>query len=160
MVINSHFDLFFPNPLAGPQVNFMSPSRFQPQHGEYNPNLRQIFHHVAEQTGNKKHVHEGVYAAVTGPTFETSPDCQALRILGINAVGMSTVPEVIVAANIGMETCGFSLITNVIAEDGTNATSHDEVMAALQNPITKSRVSTIIREFFRNLPLFDDQIAY
>ena len=59
------------------------------------------------------------------------------------------MPEVIVATNLGMETCGFSLLTNVIAEDGTNATSHEEVMAALQDPTTKARVTNITQEFFR-----------
>lgn len=149
MIIESHIDIFFPNPLLGPHVDFRDAPRFQPQHTEYSPKLCQLLRKAAENTGETKHVHKGVYVALTGPTYETKADSKLLRNLGADAVGMSTVPEIIVATNLGVETCGLSLITNVIAEDGTNATSHQEVMAALQNENTKERVKKIIQEFFK-----------
>jgi purine-nucleoside phosphorylase len=149
MVINSHVDILFPNPLSGPQVNLNNPLRFQPQNGEYNPKLRALLHHAAVKTQETQHIWDGVYCAVTGPTYESRADSLMLRKLGADAVGMSTVPEVIVATNLGMETVGFSLITNVVAADGTNATSHEEVSAALQNPVTKKRLLNITQEFFR-----------
>lgn len=149
MAIESHTDIHFPNPLLGPQVNFMNAARFQPQNTEYNPKFRELLKRAAANVGESEHLHEGVYVALTGPTFESRADSQMLRKEGADAVGMSTVPEIIVATNLGMETCGFSLITNVIAEDGTNATSHQEVMAALQDPATKGRVTNITQEFFR-----------
>ncbi len=149
MVITSHLDIHFPNVLLGPQVPFMDAERFQPQHGQYNAELRAILLHAATHAGEADRVHEGVYAALTGPTFESVADSQALRRSGVSAVGMSTVPEIITASNIGMETLGVSLISNVIAPDGTNATSHEEVTAALQDPATKNRVANLFREFFR-----------
>ena len=74
-----------------------------------------------------------------------------LRTLGADAVGMSTVPEVIVAANRGMETLGVSLISNVIAADGTNATNHEEVMAVLNSREMEQKLSRIFRGFFKKV---------
>lgn len=149
MAITSHVDIHFPNALLGPQVDFMDAQRFQPQHGQYNAAFRNMFHTAAQNTGEDAHVHDGVYAALTGPTFESVADSQLLRGEGVDAVGMSTVPEIITASNIGMETVGISLIANVISPDGTNATSHEEVTAALNDPKTRTRVSGILQEFFR-----------
>lgn len=152
MIIKSHLDIFFPNPLRGPQVEFMDAPRFQAQHNEYSPELRRLLRKAADNIGESDHLHEGVYCALTGPTYETAADSQALRILGVDAVGMSTVPEVIIATNIGMETLGLSLITNVIDKDGTNRTNHEEVMMALQDSATKERIINTASEFFRLLP--------
>ncbi len=157
MSIESHIDVYFPNPLAGPQVAdadgnvFMDAFRFQPQNTEYAAKYRRLLKLASKNVGESEHLHEGVYCALPGPTYESRADSQKLRKDGADAVGMSTVPEVIVAANLGMDTYAFSLITNVIAEDGTNATSHDEVTAALKEPATKARITKIIREFFRLL---------
>ena len=149
MAITSHIDIHFPNALLGPQVDFMDAPRFQPQHMQYNARLRALLHEAAKNVGEEAHLHDGVYAALTGPTFESVADSQMLRKTGADAVGMSTVPEIITASNIGMETLGVSLVSNVIAPDGTNATSHEEVTAALQDPATKKRATSIFREFFR-----------
>lgn len=149
MVITSHIDIYFPNVLLGPQVNFMDAPRFQPQHTQYAKELRELLHRAADTVGEGRRVHDGVYVALTGPTFESNADTQMLRKNGADAVGMSTVPEIITASNIGMETLGVSLISNVIAKDGTNATSHEEVTAALENPATRARATQVFREFFR-----------
>lgn len=151
MVISSHVGLYFPNALLGPQVPLFSSERFQPQHMEYKKELRDTFRLISNKLGYEKHVHEGVYAALTGPTYETSAESQLLRKGGVDAVGMSTVPEIITASNIGMDTFGVSLITNVIASDGTNATSHEEVMNALNDKETKERFTNMFKEFLTQI---------
>lgn len=151
MIIKSHIDLFMPNPLLGPMVDFSGSTRFPAQSGQYNPKLRNLLKKAAKKVGEERHLHEGVYCALTGPTFESSADCQFLRKIGASAVGMSTVPEIIVASSLGMETLGLSLICNVIARDGTNATSHEEVMSAINDPKTKKRIFKILGKFFRLL---------
>jgi purine-nucleoside phosphorylase len=142
MVIKSHIGLFQPNPLLL-RHDFDSNELFQPQNGEYNTGLREIFRSI------DKSIHEGVYVGVTGPTYETQSECLMLRTMGADAVGMSTVPEIIVATNRGMETFGVSMITNVIAKDGTNATSHEEVLSVLNSKKTEEKLYSIFREFFR-----------
>lgn len=149
MIIKSHIDLFMPNPLLGPMIDFPGSTRFPPQSGQYSPKLRNLLKKAAKKIGEEKHIHEGVYCALTGPTYETSADCQFLRQIGVSAVGMSTIPEIIVASSLGMETLGLSLICNVIAPDGTNATSHEEVMSAINDPKTKKRIFKVLREFFK-----------
>ncbi len=145
MLITSHIGLFQPNPLLGVHHDFGGNQLFQPQSNEYSPKLRKIFKDL------DKSIHEGVYVALTGRTYETQAECLMLRALGADAVGMSTVPEIIVATNRGMETLGVSLISNVIAKDGTNATNHEEVMAVLNSKEMESKLTRIFREFFRKL---------
>ena len=145
MLITSHIGLFQPNPLLGTHHNFGGNALFQPQSAEYSPKLRKIF------KGLDKSTHEGVYVGLTGRTYETQAECLMLRTMGADAVGMSTVPEVIVATNRGMETLGVSLISNVIAKDGTNATNHEEVMAALNSKEMESKLTRIFRGFFKKL---------
>ena len=152
MIISSHLDLLYPNALAGSQVQFMLPQRFQPQNNQYAQQLRGLLQRAAINVFESRNIHTGVYTCVPGPTYESSADSQALRVLSVDAVGMSTVPEIIVASNLGMETVGFSLISNVIAADGTNKTSHEEVTRALNDPATRARTRDVMREFFRLLP--------
>jgi purine-nucleoside phosphorylase len=151
MVIMSHIGLFQPNPLLS-RHNFGNNDLFQPQNKEYNSNLRKLFRSIdlpADEAGPS--IREGVYTGVTGPAFETQSECLMLRTLGADAVGMSTVPEIIVAANRGMETFGVSMITNVIAKDGTNTTSHEEVLSVLNSKKTEEKLFTTFRGFFRKL---------
>jgi purine-nucleoside phosphorylase len=145
MVIRSHLDLFIKNPLLGPHHDFGGNLYFQPQNNIYDQDLNAVFR------DGRTAIHEGVYACVTGRTYETSADCMALRILGVDAVGMSTVPEVIVAANRGMKTMGISTITNIIAADGTNATNHEEVTAILNSPETEARLFSFYQNFFQKI---------
>jgi purine-nucleoside phosphorylase len=147
MVIRSHLDLFIKNPLLGPHHDFGDNLYFQPQHQIYDKDLSKIFQN------NQDFIHTGVYACLTGRTYETSADCMGLRILGADAVGMSTVPEIIIAANRGMKTTGISTITNVIAADGTNATNHEEVTAILNSPETETRLFAAYQTFFKRLEL-------
>ncbi len=145
MVIKSHIGLFQPNPLLGVYHNFGDTAFFQPQHTEYSPKLRSLFRSIAPS------IHEGVYVALTGRTYETQAECLMLRSMGADAVGMSTVPEIIAATNRGMETVGVSMITNMIAKDGTNATNHEEVMSILSGKQTEEMLYNTFRGFFRSL---------
>lgn len=144
MVITSHIGLFQPNPLLS-RHDFGNNDYFQPQNGEYNKRLRSVFRSIDPS------IQEGVYAGLTGPTYETQAECRMLRALGADAVGMSTVPEIIVATNRGMETLGVAMITNAIAKDGTNATSHAEVLSVLNSKKTEEKLFHVFREFFRKL---------
>lgn len=150
MVIRSHINLL-PNSLLGRQKKFLRLDgkplwRFQPMNDAYDPYLRKM---LLNQKGFDPHVHEGVYLAVTGPTFETDAESVAFRDgLFADAVGMSTAPEVIVARNRGMKVVGFSCITNKIAADGTNATNHEEVKAILDSKDVRQRLESIVHGFF------------
>lgn len=145
MVIRSHIGFFIPNPLLGPHHDFDGNRLFQPQSGIYPAKYRDAF-----KDGDPS-IREGVYAAVTGRTYESEAESRMLRTMGIDAVGMSTVPEVIIAANRGMDTFAVSIITNIIAQDGTNATNHEEVMAILNSDDTQQRISRTFQQFFRKL---------
>ena len=148
MIIKDHIDLFMPDPLVGAHLDFVHNWYFQPQYTEYDPELRRIFQEAGIQSGEKEHIHEGIYTARTGRTYETAATSCALRRLGADAVGMSVIPEVIVATNRGLKTIAVSIVTNVIAEDGTNATSHEEVTAILNSKSTYKRLEKVFSKFF------------
>lgn len=145
MLIKSHLGLFQPNPLLGVHHDFGGNALFQPQNTEYSPRLRKIFLEI------DPFIREGVYVGLTGTTYETQAECLMLRSMGADAVGMSTVPEIIVATNRGLATLGISMITNLIATDGTNATNHKEVMAILNSKKTEEQLYRIFRAFFKKL---------
>jgi len=153
MVLRSHIN-FLPNALLGRHHDFTRVDdtgqvwRFQPMNDAYDPELTELLRQAG--SAHEGHVHEGVYLAVTGPTYETKGESVAFRDgLKADAVGMSTTPEVIVARNRGMKAVGMSCITNVIAVDGTNATNHEEVKAILDSPEVKDRLSSTVKNFFR-----------
>lgn len=145
MVIKSHIGLFQPSPLLGVYHDFGGNIFFQPQSGEYDASLRKLFKSIDPT------IREGVYVAVTGHAYETQAECLMLRSIGADAVGMSTVPEVIAATNRGMKTFAVSMITNAIARDGTNATSHEEVMSVLNSKKTEEKLYRIFRAFLCKL---------
>lgn len=99
------------HPLRGPNLDTFGP-RFLPLSDAYSLDMRVMALRAAEALGIKRPLHEGCYVFVCGPTFETRAECLALEALGGDAVGMSTVPEVVVARHCGMEVLGVSLITN------------------------------------------------
>ncbi|MEK7119055.1 MAG: purine-nucleoside phosphorylase [Patescibacteria group bacterium] len=145
MVIKSHIGLFLPSPLTGPHHNFGTNDLFQPQSSEYDTKLRKQFQRLDPT------ICEGAYVAVTGRAYETQAECLMLRALGADAVGMSTVPEIIAATNRGMKTLGISMITNVIAKDGTNATNHKEVMAVLNSKKMEKKLFRVFVSFFKHI---------
>jgi len=115
-------------PLRGPNDEQLG-LRFNAMNNAYDPALRAIARRVAAEQGIT--LPEGVYMMLAGPSFETPAEVRLVRLLGADAVGMSTVPEVIVARHGGMRVLGFSTITNeAISEDGTTSeANHEEVLA-------------------------------
>lgn len=93
-------------------------------------------------------VHEGIYLGLQGPTFETLAEYKMVKILGADCVGMSTVPEVIVARHMGLETFGISVITDMGNEESIGTISHDEVLEAAKN--AEPKVRGLIRELILN----------
>jgi purine-nucleoside phosphorylase len=103
--------------------------RFIPMVGAYDSDLRALAHETARTQGNA--LRQGVYAMVSGPSFESGAELRMLRMIGADAVGMSTAPEVIVARQVGMRVLGLSLITNLALPEGSPA-NHAEVLEAGQ----------------------------
>jgi purine-nucleoside phosphorylase len=127
MVITDHIN-FMPNPLVGPNKEEFGP-RFPDMTEPYSLRLREIAQHEATKLGIT--LKEGVYVAGTGPTYETRAEYRMYRIIGGDACGMSTVPEVIVARHCGIEVFGMSVITNQSADLGNGVVNDgDDVVRA------------------------------
>ncbi len=126
MLISDHINLSGANPLAGPDDERFGP-RFPDMSDAYSQTLRQ----KAKAAAGKENIRllEGVYLMVLGPTFDTAAEIRAYRILGADAVGMSTVPEVICAVHSGMQVLGFSVITNLGTGLRDGFQSHAETLA-------------------------------
>jgi purine-nucleoside phosphorylase len=112
MVIDDHLNLMGVNPLVGPNDERLGP-RFPDMSEVYSKRLRAIADKAAAAASIK--VEHGVYVAVSGPSYETPAEIRAFRTLGADAVGMSTVPEAIVARHMGIEVLGISCISNMAA---------------------------------------------
>jgi purine-nucleoside phosphorylase len=125
MIITDHINLMGANPLGGPNEDRWGP-RFVDQTEVYDLGLRQKLKDAGQYCGI--HVCEGVYAAMSGPTYETPAEIRYLRAIGADAVGMSTVPEAIVAKHMGMKVAGLSMLANVAAGISGKAINHDEVL--------------------------------
>jgi purine-nucleoside phosphorylase len=115
------------NPLIGPNLDEFGP-RFPDMSQAYDRELCELARKVAQEKNVL--LHEGVYVGLSGPSFETPADLRFLRTAGADSVGMSTVPEVIVARHGGTRVLGFSGISNKANLDGNTVTSHEEVLAA------------------------------
>jgi len=133
MLIRDHIDLLRDHALRGPNDERLGP-RFPDMTTAYAPELRDLARRAAATAGI--YLAEGVYAAMPGPTYETPAEIRMLQVLGADAVGMSTVPEVCVARHMGARVIGLSCITNQAAGITGHALSHDEVTA------TAARVRT------------------
>jgi len=129
MVIDDHINLLGSNPLVGPNDDRFG-FRFPDMTEVYSKRLRGIADTAAKAIGQP--IEHGVYIAVHGPSYETPAEIRAFRVLGADAVGMSTVPEAIVARHMKMEVLGISCITNMAAGVLPHPLHHDEVMATTQ----------------------------
>lgn len=125
MLISDHLNLTGKNPLIGPNDNELG-ARFPDMSEAYSKRLRSIAKEIAASQGIE--VQEGVYAGLLGPTYETPAEIRMLRTLGADAVGMSTVAEVIAARHSGIEVVGISCISNMAAGILDQPLSHEEVM--------------------------------
>lgn len=124
VAINDHINLSGRNPLVGPNLNELGP-RFPDMGNAYDKDLREVLHRVAKN--NKVEMKTGVYCSVLGPTYETPAEIRMLRTIGADLVGMSTVPEVIVAAHMGLKVAGVACITNYAAGIKEEKLSHADV---------------------------------
>ncbi len=134
------------NPLMGPNDETLGP-RFPDMSRAYDRQLCELARSAAKQ--NDLVLHEGVYVGLSGPSFESPADLRFLRLAGSDAVGMSTVPEVIVARHGGMRVLGFSGISNKANLDGNTETTHEEVLAA--GKVIAPKLEVIIRAVLRSL---------
>ena len=126
MVISDHLNLMGDNPLRGANDERFGP-RFPDMSAVYAPELQEIVVEEARAIGVE--VRRGIYGALSGPSYETPSEIHLLRNLGADAVGMSTVPEAIVARHMGLEVLGISCITNMAAGITDEPINHEEVMA-------------------------------
>lgn len=141
MIITDHINLFPENPLRGKNDNNLGP-RFPAMTEAYNHELVALADAIAAEKNIR--VMHGVYVGVTGPTFETPAEYEFFRIIGGDAVGMSTVPEVIVANHAGMKVFGVSVITDLGGKDVTEVPTHEEVQKAAE--AAQPKMMEIMRE--------------
>lgn len=127
MIIKDHVSFFTPNPLIGKNIEALGP-RFPDMSEPYKKSLISVVKAIAAK--NNYDVKEGVYVAVTGPTFETRAEYQLIHVLGGDVVGMSTVQECIVANHMGMHVFAMSVVTDVGIREEENTITHEEVLQA------------------------------
>ena len=151
MLITDHINLIGMgglNPLRGPNLDEFGP-RFPDMSQPYDPHLQALAKRAAAAAGVP--LREGVYVSLAGPSFESPADVRFLRVIGADAVSMSTVPEVIVARHGGMRVLGISGISNVLPVEGAPPaeTTHEEVLEAGRNLIP--RLEAVVRGVLRDL---------
>ena len=141
MIINDHINHFPTNPLIGKNINELGP-RFPDMSEAYDLKLIERAKGIAQKLGIK--VQEGVYLGLSGPTFETPAEYKYMRVLGADTVGMSTVPEVIVARHMNIACFAISIITDLGVPGKIVAITHEEVqhVAAL----AEKKMTTIMKE--------------
>ncbi len=149
MLITDHLNLMGmggQSPLRGPNLDTFGP-RFPDMSRAYDRQLCDLARQVAARAGLT--LHEGVYAGLAGPSFETPADLRFLRAVGVDAVGMSTVPEVTVARHGGTRVLGVSGISNKANLDGNTLTTHEEVLEAGNKIVPQLLI--LVRGVLRNL---------
>jgi len=141
MMITDHINRFPEHPLRGKNDENLGP-RFPDMSDAYSPRLRKKALEIAAELGIK--LHQGVYVGTSGPTFETPAEYKFFKIIGGDAVGMSTVPEVIVARHAGLEVFAISVITDIGLEGKIVEVSHEEVQKAAL--AAQPKMTQIMRE--------------
>jgi purine-nucleoside phosphorylase len=134
------------SPLRGPNIEEFGP-RFPDMSQAYDRQLGLLAREIAKDKGIV--LHEGVYVCLAGPSFETPADLRFLRMIGADAVGMSTVPEVTVARHAGMRVLGISGISNKANLDGNTLTTHTEVLEAGKKIVPK--LTSLVQEVLLRL---------
>lgn len=141
MLLSDHINFSGLNPLIGEPTD----ARFVPMTDAHDADLRARLRRAATQTATP--LHDGVYAWYSGPSFETPAEIRALRILGADAVGMSTVPEIILARFFGLRCAAISAITNMAAGLSNEAIGHEHTKEMA--PLGAAKLETILRAFLR-----------
>jgi len=146
MIISDHINLLGDNPLIGPNDDSMGP-RFPDMSEPYNHELIGLAEDAARELKIK--LRKGVYAAMQGPNLETRAEYRFLRIVGADAVGMSTIPENIVAVHMGMSVLGFSIVTDECFPEILKPVSLEEVIAVAKE--AEPRMTAVMKEVIRRL---------
>lgn len=144
MIINDHIDLFPESPLRGKNIDELGP-RFPDMSEPYSNDLIKKAREIAGE--NKISVREGVYAGMRGPTYETPAEYNYVRIIGADAVGMSTVPEVIVARHMDLKCFGMSVITDLGVPGKIVEITHEEVQEVSRN--AEPKMTKIVSELIK-----------
>jgi purine-nucleoside phosphorylase len=147
MVISDHLNLMGMNPLRGPNDEQFGP-RFPDMSEVYTRELQELVTEEARALG--VNVRRGIYAALAGPSYETPAEIHMLRAFGADAVGMSTVPEAIVARHMGMSVVGISCITNMAAGISEQTINHQEVMET--GEMVRESFTQLLRRIISKLP--------
>lgn len=147
MLLRDHLNLMFKNPLIGANEAALGP-RFPDMTRAYDPALAAAARAAAEAAGVR--LHEGVYAGLLGPSYETPAEIRMLRALGADAVGMSTVPEVIALRHMGVPVTGVSCITNLAAGMSPHELSHAEVEEAAR--LARPRFVSLVSAWIERAP--------
>lgn len=146
MVIKDHISQFTPNPLIGKNEPDFGP-RFPDMSEPYSKKMLEKAKQIAES--NQINIKEGVYLSVTGPTYETPAEYKMLHVMGVDAVGMSTVQEVIVAVHMGIPCFAISVITDEGIREENNIITHEEVLEAAKK--TEPKLTLIFKEMVASL---------
>lgn len=146
MLITDHINLSFNNPLIGPNDDSLGP-RFPDMSNAYDRDMQTLARQIASE--NNISLHQGVYVMVSGPNFETAAEVKAFGILGGDAVGMSTVPEVISAVHSGIKVLGFSVITNMGTGLQSQSQSHSETLAVANQ--ASEQLAVLLNKIFERL---------
>ena len=146
MMMTDHISTFAPNPLIGSNIEELG-TRFPDMSEIYDKELRDIIEETAKE--NEIEIKKGIYAQLTGPSFESPAEIQMFHKLGIDAVGMSTVVEAIAANHMGMKICCISFISNLAAGMNPNPLTHEEVQEAANEaaPRFKKLVTEVVKKF-------------
>ncbi len=148
MVITDHINFQGTNPLLGPNDDSLGP-RFPDMSRPYDPELVELAERCAVE--ERVVLRRGVYVAVLGPSYETAAELRMLRALGADAVGMSTVPEVIAARHLGMRVLGLSAITDLATGEVVQPVSHEEVLRVARE--LEPRFVRLVRRIVREMPV-------
>ncbi|KYC95189.1 purine-nucleoside phosphorylase [Heyndrickxia sporothermodurans] len=152
MIISDHINNMGSNPLIGPNDSRFG-ARFPDMSEAYNKELRSQAKEIANQLNIK--IQEGVYVGNTGPTYETPAEVRMIRTLGGDAVGMSTVPEVIVARHAGLKVLGISCISNMASGILDQPLTHDEVIETTEK--VRADFLTFVKEIVKNIQVGEEK---
>lgn len=146
-VVNDHINLHYDNPLLGPNDERLGP-RFPDMTDAYNPQLVKLCHEIAEEKNIK--LHDSVYGGLPGPNLETKAEYNYLHIIGATVVGMSTIPEILVARHMELSSCVLTAVTNKCYPiSAIRKVTHQEVIDVAQK--VEQKISTIVSELIRRI---------
>lgn len=146
MMLNDHINFLPSNPLVGPNDESIGP-RFVSLEDAYDPGLRDVMASAAKKLGIA--LSEGVYLSLLGPSFETPAEIRAFKLLGADAVGMSVVPEVIIARHCGLRVAGIAAITNLAVGLSTEKVTHEVTLQYAEHAARK--LIKLVPEFIKDL---------